>query len=349
MLAYYKFTTGKDIAPADPERLIVNMFAFREVVYRNSGNDAALSMLLRFSRYPIIDFLGELVGVDRLAPAKAVCTLEFTLVNGHGAVIVPQGTRVSSADGAVVFETDDDILCGIGTDVFEITATAQTGSAGGNGYAPGDIKTLIDSLAFVSSVENVDATSGGSDEETDDQLRVRIKLAPASFSVAGPTDAYKFFALSANPLVIDVNVVTLIPGQANIYPLTAVVPTPQAVLDDVLAACSGEKKVPLLDKVVVIAPTPIDYTIEVDLTLYTDADPVAVAQEVNELLTAYSTERARRMGIDVIMSQIKALCSLEGRVYDVDLTSILSNIIIASNEFGNCTFIGVNIAGYNNG
>lgn len=348
MLAYYDFTTGKAIAPADPEMLIINMFAYRELVLRNKGNAAGMSMLLRFARYPIIDYIGELVGVDRLPAAKSVCTLEFTLTAGHGAVIIPQGTRVSSADGAVIFETDDDVICPIGTDIFEITATAQVGSSSANGYALDQIIALIDSLAFVSSVTNVDVTSGGSDEETDDQLRVRIKLAPSSFSVAGPTDAYKFFAFSANPLVIDVSVVEIIPGQANIYPLTETVPTPQSVLDDVLAACSGEKKVPLLDDVVVLAPTALNYTIEVDLTLYDDADPVSIAQAVTESLTAYSKEKAGKMGIDIIVSQIKALCNVDG-VYDVDLTSLVSNIIVAESEFGNCTSIIVNIAGYNHG
>ncbi len=348
MIAYYEFTTGKIIAPADPERLIINMFAYREVVNRNADNDAAKQMLIRFSRYPIIDYVAELVGVVRLPAAHAVCTLEFTLVNGHGAVIIPQGTRVASQDGAVVFETTDDVIGVIGTDVFEISAIAQQPGAAGNGYVDGKISTLIDSLVFVDAVENVEATSGGSDEETDDQMRERVKLAPSSFSVAGPTDAYKFFAFSANSAIIDVEVTNPIPGVVYIYPLTDTVPTPQSILDEVLAACSGEKKVPLLDEIVVLAPTPIDYSIVVDLILYRDADPVIVSQSVTEKLTTYSKEKAGLMGIDIMVDQIKALCA-DPDVYKPDLTSLLSDLIIADNEFGNCTSIIVNVVGYSNG
>jgi len=348
MIAYYEFTTGKVIAESDPERLIINMFAYREVVNRNADNDAAKQMLVRFSRYPVLDYLGQLVGVTRLPAAKAVCTLEFTLVTGHGAVIVPQGTRVSSEDGAVVFETTDDIIGTIGVDVFEVSATAQTGGTYGNGYIPGKISALIDSLAFVDTVENVDVTSGGSNEEIDEQLRDRIVLAPSSFSVAGPTDAYKFFAFSANSAIIDVEVTNPIPGVVYIYPLTDTVPTPQSILDEVLAACSGDKKVPLLDEVVVIAPTPINYSIVIDLTLYNDTDPVLATQSITEALTAYSKEKAGKMGIDIIRNQIISLAVPDG-VYNADLTSLLADIVIADNEFGNCTSIVVNVIGYNNG
>jgi hypothetical protein len=49
-------------------------------------------------------------------------------------------------------------------------------------------------------------TANGTDDETDEELRERIRLAPSQFSVAGPTGAYKFFAKSAHPSIVDVSV-----------------------------------------------------------------------------------------------------------------------------------------------
>lgn len=348
-LAYYKAVSGRDIHPADPEMLIVNVFAYRELVLRNAGNDAAMQMLLRYSRFPILDYLVELVGVTRLAATNAGCILEITLNPGHGDLVIPVGTRVSSADGAVTFETIDPVIVDALTDVYQIGGLAQSGGVAGNGYVPGTVNVLIDVQAYIDTIENIDVTAGGSDEETDDALRERAKLAPNAFSVAGPTDAYKFFALGAHPTIIDVGIDSD-PGIVRLYPLsTAGVPTPQFILDLVYAACSGEKKVPFLDTVVVESAVAIDYDIEVELELYADADEQLTLDTVNEALSNFTLTKSKKLGLDVIRKQIEKLCIVDGMVYNLNLISPAADIVVDDKSFGNIGTITVTVTGLNNG
>ena len=57
---------------------------------------------------------------------------------------------------------------------IELAVLADVAGKVGNGYAIGTINKILDPLAFVSTVENIDVTGGGSDVESDEQLRERI-------------------------------------------------------------------------------------------------------------------------------------------------------------------------------
>jgi phage-related baseplate assembly protein len=186
-------------------------------------------------------------------------------------------------------------------------------------------------------------------------LRERIYVAPESFAACGPVDAYKFFALSAHPTIIDVKVEGPEPGKAYppagtvaIYPLTATVPTPQVVLDAVTAACTGESRIPATDTVAVIAPTAVNYSIVASLTLYKGADDTLILSQINDALTTFTQDKAKKLGLDIVKKQVESLMMLEG-VFDVSLSSITDNITVEASEFANCTAITITIGGYTNG
>ena len=339
---------GRTLAPADVETLITNTFCYELQLIRIQGNNAFRQSLVDFASAPMLDYLAALVGVVRLAAASASCTLQFDLVPGHNAVTVPSGTRVQSVDGAVVFQTVADISAAIGTDTVTIEGIAATSGAIGNGYTANNVNVLLDPQAFISSVENIDTTAGGNDAETDDQLRARIKLAPASFSVAGPTEAYIFWAKSADPSIVDVACVTTNPGEVTLYPLCAggLLPSSQ-ILADVLAICSDTKIRPQNDTVLSAAPTVSNYSIEVNLTTYTSAIDADVITAVTAALQSYVNINLNSLGKDVILTEIIALSKLEGQVYDVAVVNPTGNVIAgADNVYTNCTGITVNIIGH---
>lgn len=348
MISFYETATGKTLQPAQPERLLINAFAYREALLRNAINDACLQNLVNFSRFPILDYLGQLVGVTRLVPQKAVTTIEFTFNTGHGSITIPQGTRVTNGAGSIIFEVETTTILSVGIDIIEIKCISQNTGKVNNGYLAGSLNILLDSLTAFASCSNLDDTSGGSDEETDEQLRERIKLSPSRYSVAGPIEAYKYFAFSANPEIIDVAVISPVAGQVNIYPLTNTVPTPQSILNEVYATCNAEKVRPDTDLVIVLAPTALNYSININLTLYNNSDDVSIVQQITELLNSYTSNVAGKLGIDVVKNQIISLCMVEG-VYNANLTSIASDLVVSGSEFGNCTGISVNIIGYTNG
>lgn len=336
---------NRQIAPADVEMLLINAFAYRETLVRTGINEAARQNLVAFSRGAALEYLGELVGVSRQPASSAACIIEFGLVTGHPAIVIPAGLRVQTLDGNIIFQTLDEIIVAEGINTVTTRAEATTTGANGNDYTANQVSILLDPIAFVSTAQNTTTTGGGADQETDDTLRERIKLAPASFSVAGPTDAYKFFAKSANPAIVDVAVTSPVPGEVHIFPLMTDGEMPvQSVLDEVLAICNGEKVRPLTDTVIVSEPTTVEYSIVVNLTLLTTAVAGAVKSQVENDLNTFKESRKNRLGLDVVRSKISSLCMIAG-VYDVDVASPSASIVAAPDVYTKCTGITVNISG----
>ncbi len=345
MKADMEASLGRTIAPADIEMFIINAFAYRELLLRTNINDTGRQNMVSFARDAALEYLGQLVGVTRLPATGASCMLHFVLVAGQNGVIIPAGLRVQSLDGKVIFQTIEDVVCPAGTLYADVLSNASTTGIIGNDYAIGTISIILDPQAFVSTASNTDITSGGSDEETDDLLRERIMLAPASFSVAGPDDAYKFFAKSAHPSIVDVGITSPNPGEVDIFPLCTDGTMPsQEILDAVQAILSSKKIRPLTDTVITAAPAQIDYAISIDLTLLTTAISDLVQTSVQQILEAYRDARKNTLGLDVVVSKIEALSMIDG-VYDIAVTSPAANIEATDDQFTNCTGITVNIIG----
>jgi phage-related baseplate assembly protein len=340
---------GRALAPGDIEMLIANCFVYEMQLLCIAGNQAFRQNLVSFSTGSMLEFLGALVGVTRLPAAGAQCTLQFNFVDGHNAVQLPIGLRVQSVDGQVIFTTTKAVDIPIGMASTTVTALCQTAGASGNGYDIGKISILLDPQAFVSGVANTDVTSGGIDAETDDQLRSRISLAPSSFSVAGPSGAYKFFAKSAHPSIVDVAVVTTNPGEVTLYPLCTGGTLPSdEIKDAVLAICDDTKVRPQNDTVLVDDPTVTEYAISVTLVTYTGAIDADVITAVTANLTEYTLGKINELGMDVIVAQISALSVVDG-VYKPTVVSPSSDLVMDGKSIAKCTGITVTVTGSNNG
>ena len=343
LVAAYEAETGNTLQPAQVERLLINMFAYRETLLRSQIQAAAIQNLVSFSTAPILDYLGENFGLVRLAAANAIVTVQFTT---NAPATIPSGTRVASVDGLAVFQTLSDII------VSGTTASGQcqsvTSGQNFNGYAIGTITNVLDPQAYIVSATNTDVSAGGSNLETDEQLRNRIRLAPDSYGSAGSRNAYKFWTYSANPLIIDVGVIRPVAGTVEVFPLLedgSV--TPQLILDQVYAILNADEVRPLTDTVIVTAPTQVTYTIDVDVTIYETADATDVQSDIEVALDAYVLQQRQTMGRDIMQDQVIAVCMVEG-VYDINLGSF-SDLIIATNEYGFCTSITVTVIGTNEG
>ena len=350
-IADYEARSGRTLEPAQIETLVLQTFSYREVLTRNQIQDAAKQNLLAFARFPILDYLGDFLGVERLPSQSALTTIQLNLVEGHGDIVVPSGLRVQSTDGRATFEIIEDVTVLTGTDTATVTAIAQQAGKLGNDYALGIISVILDPQPYLATAVNTTVSEGGSDEETDDQLRERIRLAPNRFSNAGPVEAYKFFAASASPLIIDVAVPAQpeIPGTVRVYPLVeGLAVTPTEILEAVEAILNNDRVRPLSDTVEVISPTAINVAIVVDLTLYESAVQSDVVPVVESGLQAFKDGRRKLLGQDVVLNQIKAISMVAG-VYDVAVTSPVANVVVLETEFANITSITVNVVGTNIG
>lgn len=244
--SHWESATGKTLYPGQVEALLIDLLAYRESLVRIGIQEAAKQNLVAFARAPMLDYLGELVGVYRI------------------------------------------------------------------------------------------------DNETDDQLRERIKLAPESFSTAGSRGSYLYHAKSADSSIVDVAIDSPSPGVVAVYPLCSTgVPT-QAVLDAVLAICSAEDVRPLTDDVQVFAPAPVDYTIAVTVTPYQWPDRTLVQQQATAALTALAAELQGKLGQDVTTSRVIAAAHLDG-VYRVTVQQPAADLSISFSQFARCGSITVTL------
>lgn len=252
---------------SDPRRLMALAFIAGLVQQRNLIDFSAKMNLLAYSQEGYLDHLGHLLGVHRLEAIPAVTTLRFELSTIlTQPVIIPEGTRVTP-DGKQYFATTKTADIPAGENHIDISARCLIPGTAGNGWAPGQINRQVDRLPFVKRVCNITPSQGGADTEDDENLRIRIQLAPEYFSVAGPRGAYEYWARTAHQGIVDVAVVgppETEPGNVHIYPLMQGGELPsQDILDAVLKICDAEDTRPDTDHVSVFKPTPISYSLQV--------------------------------------------------------------------------------------
>jgi phage-related baseplate assembly protein len=350
MIASFQSLTNRTLYPAQVERLLIDLYAYRESLVRNAIQYAALQCMLAFSSYPMIDYLGQLVGVTRLPSQGATCTLEFTLAAAQVVTFdIPAGTLIGTQDGQFAFSTNALLAIPAGSTSGTVFATCTTPGLAANGYAVGRVSVQLNPNTLISAVTNTTVTTGGDNIETDDHLRTRIQAAPNQFSVAGPVGAYRFWALSADPSIIDVSVTTPVPGTVDVWVLIGPVTQPaaspnsaaiasSALLSKVAGIVNSESIRPLTDTVNVNAVTEVEYSVAGTVTLYSDADPSTTMSAANAAAQELAQNLAARVQRDIVPEEfIAAIGSMPG-VYRVTLTSP-SYTQLTAGQWANCTTI----------
>ncbi|MAY72083.1 MAG: baseplate J protein [Halomonas sp.] len=307
----YESIAQRTLASGDPIRLFLESIAAIIVNQRSIIDFAAKQNLLSYAQDIYIDYIGELVGVTRLAAKAAITTLQFRLSQAQsGVYTVAAGTRVNA--GELDFTTTEVLEIPAGQLTGDVIAQCTTAGAEGNNLLPGQINTLVTPLPYIQSVTNTTTSSGGADIESDEALVERIRLAPASFSVAGPRDAYVYWALTANQAIIDVGVSSPSPGVVDVRPLLEEGEIPGTdILDQVSEVLSADDVRPLTDQVNVLAPVASNYNIDLEYWISSDdANRIttiqnAVTQAVNDYVLWQKTKIGRDINPDELLSRIK--------------------------------------------
>lgn len=364
-VAIWETFAGKTLVKGQPDYLICANLAYQKYLLLQRVNSAICNMLIDFAIAPVLDYIVALLGVVRSPAQAATCTLNFILVDGHGDLTISAGTRVSSSDGIAIFELDQDITVASGVNTATGSATCQSDGIIGNGYVIGSVNTIMDVEPYISTCSNTDITANGSDAETDEELRARAKMAPSTFSSAGPRDAYIYFAKSVSSLIADIAVITaqedsLVPaGEVDIYPLLwGGVSSDSELNAQILAVLSDEKVRPLTDTVIVSSPTAVHFDLAINITRLGTSAVLSsdIIDSITSILENYRIVKYSKLGLDIIASEIESICRIPG-VYDLaititppagkDLTG--RNLVIASSEFAYLDNINVSITGSNNG
>jgi phage-related baseplate assembly protein len=316
MVDQYQASTGKTLYKAQVENLWIQIMAYREACVRSAIQNAACQCLADFATGDNLLALGSLVGVtSRLAAAPAMVPVQIATSAPQGtAQVLPAGWSLTGPDGTA-WTLESAVTIAAHSQGSPGIAQCSVTGPGQNGIPAG---TTFTAAASGFTVVSSDVSNGGSDTETDDQLRTRILQAPFGFSVAGPSGSYEFFARGAHPSIVDVRALNGGGGIVNVYPLCEDGLPSQEVLDIVFAALSDESVRPLCDQVNVLAPEAVHYVIAADITLYRAADPTAVIPAVTGAAGAYVAAQAAKLGQPLIGSQVIAALSIPG-VFKVEL------------------------------
>lgn len=265
---------------------------------------------VKYSVGDFLDLLGAFrCGATRNQAAAAVTTIRFTLSAARASVTaVPQGTRIAA--GQLFFATSVYAEIPAGDLTADIPATCMTAGETGNGLAPGELKTLVDPVPYVQSVENTSTSSGGADRESDESFAARIFIAPGKYSTAGSRNGYEYHVQDYSSAIGGVHVSSdQAAGTVDIVFVMADGSLPSAEMISAMSQhMSAETLRPMNDLVTVRAPAEVKYT--VSLTYYINQSDnnraVAIQQAVSAAVDSYIAWQ-RKIGRDINPSKLLAL------------------------------------------
>jgi len=195
-------------------------------------------------------------------------------------------------------------------------------------------KATMLAYATESDLENLAASLGVQRlaQETDDQLRQRVQLAPEAFTNAGSIGAYTFHALSASSDIKSVLVKSPNPGEVlvTILSKTEDGTASSELLDAVLEKLSEEDVRPLTDQVSVQSAEIINYSVEAVITVYSGPSSAVVETEALAALDKFLDDR-HSIGKLVALSGIYDALHVDG-VKKVQLITPTEDVITTDEQ-----------------
>ena len=348
VITTYERLADKTLYPGDPVRLFLESLAYL-ISMQNAAIDlAGRQNLLAYAEGPHMDHLGALMDTPRLPSAPAITGMRFALAEPLAwAVLIPQGSRVTTGSGGLVFATDRTAEIAAGELHAAIPATCLEPGQKGNGLVPGQINKMVDVIPYITGVANLSTTVLGADAELDAPYRERVQLAPERFSVAGPRGAYIYHTLAAHQDIAACAVWSPKPGTVDVRPVLAggELP-PEDLLAIVREHLNDERIRPLTDTVIVAAPEPVEYAVAAGWSLLKSNAPLAesIKARVTAAVEEYRLWQRSMPGRDINPTRLIALMERAG-AKRVTLTApafqILESRQIARETAVSVEFLGI--------
>lgn len=298
-----------ELQSADPDMLVIYAAAvqiFQAMMYIDRAGK------MNFTKYAYEDYLDNLgawKGVERSFGKAASSTLQFSLSAAQSSVVtIPAGTRATAGNN-IYFYTDEVVEIPAGETTVSVGCTCSELGELYNGYEIGKINILVDPIPYVASVTNISESSGGEDLENDESLSDRIYLAPSAYAV-GTDDGYIFRAKTYNKQISDVKVYSSSDATVNIVFLCNGEIPSENIVQELQRFFQENKGVRgLTDKVVVSAPNPVEY--EIDVEYYVSQSDSAIAKtiqnQVDEAIENYISWQKEKIGRDIEPSTLNQL------------------------------------------
>ena len=179
----YFLTTSRspisDINVGSVTRTLAEAFSREAATVYQQINQAYLSAFVDTAKGQSLDLVVSILGVSRKTKNYATGLVTFfrdPAVEGN--ITIPAEILLSTTDGSKTFVTSEFRTLQRGQVRVDVPIRATDASAGQVGVVlAGAITSLAQPIAGIARISNIDPTVLGSDDETDDQLRLRAKAA----------------------------------------------------------------------------------------------------------------------------------------------------------------------------
>lgn len=213
VLTQLEESVGEPLYPGDERRYFGEAIALLIIQLYSMADDAGKQSMLQYAKGEVLDAIGARLGVERLSGSPATCTIRFSVQTPlENDVFIPRYSKVKTSEGTYFATVES---CTIPAGAFFVDCEAESTGTGSefNGYTAGSINEPVDLVGYVYKAENITESAGGDDgepytEDGDNLFRERIRLAPYKLSVAGPKDAYIYWAKTADADISDIKVVS---------------------------------------------------------------------------------------------------------------------------------------------
>ena len=245
--------SGRTLYQGQTEMYVIEVMAYAHSILGEAAQAAFLQNRAIWAVGRHLEEVGANVSTFRLPAHTAASRVRFTLSEPSPVgVLIAAGTRVAPEGEEVsdlIFSTIEEVIIPSGQLSGDVDVIAAEPGLRYNDFAPGQISNILDPIAYVSTVENIIASGGGSDQEDDDRYRLRIVNAFERISRAGPREGYVEHVKAVNPAIIDVAVVRPQPGYIEITPLMGDGVSSDAIDRAILDYLDPETIVPMGDYV----------------------------------------------------------------------------------------------------
>ena len=306
----YELIMKSTVRPASPEMQLIRWVAHIIIQERMLNNWTGNQNIPSRADGANLDALAELTYIQSRPAAKpAACTMRFLISEPQEqAILIPAGTRVTDKGNTLIWETLADHYVSAGESFIEAEVRCQTPGIVGNGYAAGQINTLVDVYEYYSKCTNTNVSDGGSDVPTDEEYYELMRASMDAYSCAGARGSYEYFAQQVSTEIGDVIANSPTPGVVKLYVLMddGTLATDE-IKAAVLAACNADTVRPLTDQVFVEDAEPVSYNIDFTYYIQTGSGKSAadVQAAVNAAVNGYVHWQDTKLGRDINPDELR--------------------------------------------
>lgn len=262
-----------------------------------AGVDNALRMqTIRYAVGEYLDLIGESRGCYRISAKAAGIYAQVTTTDDSENFILPVGTAMT-ADGKIYYlATQDFEISGAGQTTIIYAEADRTGNAG-NAISAGNTLFLSVSNPSISSIVVTQLRTLGTEKESDEAYRDRIRTNSLTTVTTGPYKQYEGIAKAQSNYILDVKAINGGSGRVNIAVLISP-DAPTAIKNSILTfveeALNDETVRPLTDFVIVNEAEAVNYTLNVEYTYDGSAQTLA---NINNAVAEYKKWQDGTIGI----------------------------------------------------